>query len=108
MRGVLPSALWRRFPEEQLLIQRALLEDRFKTFNQSLDIYEKSLPRFHVTPDRTSHDSNNLAELSSFTELSRKFDEVIRFAENYLAVNPNHKHESKTVWVWKKEGELRQ
>ena len=72
----------------QLLIQRALLEDRLKTINQSLNNYEKFLPRSLVTPDQTPHDSNNLAEISSVTELSNKFDELIRFAENYLAVNP--------------------
>ena len=72
----------------QLVIQRALLEDRLKTVNRSLDNYEKSLPRSHVTPDRKPHDSNNLAEISSITELSNKLDELIRIAENYLGVNP--------------------
>ena len=86
----------------QLVIQRALLEDRLKTVNRSLDNYEKSLPRSHVTSDQTPHDSNNLAEISLVTELSNKFDELIRFAENYLEVNPgepSHSHESKTIWI---------
>ena len=37
----------------QLLIQRALLEDRLKTVNRSLDNFEKSLPRSYVTSDQT-------------------------------------------------------
>ena len=72
----------------QLLIQRALLEDRLKTVNRSLDNYEKSLPRSHATSDQTPCDSNNLAEISSVTEVSKKFDELIRFAEGYLRTNP--------------------
>ena len=94
----------------QLVIQRALLDDRLKTVNRSLDNYEKFLPRSHVTSDPTPRDSNNLAEISLVTELSNKFDELIRFAENYLAVNPgepSHSHESKTIWIRKEESELR-
>ena len=94
----------------QLVIQRALLEDRLKTVNLSLDNYEKFLPCSLVAPDRTPHDSNNLTEISSFTELSNKFDELIRFAENYLGVNPgepSHSHESKTIWILKEESEHR-
>ena len=72
----------------QRLIQRALLEDRLKTVNRSLDNCEKFLPRSHVTSDQTPRDSNNLAEISSVTEVSKKFDELIRFAESYLRINP--------------------
>ena len=72
----------------QLFIQRALLEDRLKTVNRSLDNYEKSLPRSQVTSDQTPRDSNNLADISSVTEVSKKFDELIRFAESYLRINP--------------------
>ena len=94
----------------QLVIQRALLEDRLKTVSRSLDNYEKSLPRSHVTSDQTPHDFNNLAEISSVTALSKKCDELIRFAENYLEVNPwerIHSHESKTIWIRKEESKLR-
>ena len=72
----------------QLLIQRALLEDRLKTVNRSLNNYEKSLPRSHTPLDQTPRDSNNLAEISSVTEVSKKFDELIQFAEGYLRTNP--------------------
>ena len=72
----------------QLLIQRALLEDRLKTVNRSLDNNEKSLPRSHTTSDQIPRDSNKLAEISSVTEVSKKFDELIRFAEGYLRANP--------------------
>ena len=94
----------------QLVIQRALLEDRLKTVSRSLDNYEKSLPRSHITSDQTPRDSNNLAEISSVTELSNKFDELIRFAENHLEVDsgkPSHSHESKTIWIRKEESKLR-
>ena len=60
--------------------------------------------------DQTPRDSNNLAEISSVIELSNKFHELIRFAGNYLEVNPgesSHSHESKTIWIRKEESKLR-
>ena len=82
---------WRKVSQVnccQVLILRALLEDRLKTVNRSLYNYEKSLPRSHVTSDRTPRDFNNLAEISSVTEVSKKFHELIGFAERYLRIKP--------------------